>query len=232
MERTRSTPWIAALAAIALVVAGGTWILLDRTGTDDSPSWLFSHTANGGTLTADGDGTHSLTLTGIDANVMAFTDRPDRQTAILTAQDLVDAWPSMFADSAPNAVLVEHAPTGDTDSLVVVLSDPRLDGSTMTYTAEILADENHPSSVKGMVGAPHAVPPATFADASLFIDDVSPPSWATPAGPTQWECKGNFGWGQILSSPAPIPAPASSAAKSQFDNACDNQNGVPRLYPA
>ncbi len=223
---------IAALAAIALVVAGGTWIVLDRTGTDDSPSWLFSHTANGGTLTANGDGTHSLTLTAIDPNVMAFTDRPDRQAAILTPQDLVDAWPSVFADSAPNAVLVEHAPTGDTDSLVVVLSDPRLDGSTMTYTAEILTDENHPSSVKGMVGAPHAVPPATFADASLFIDDVSPPSWVEPAGPNQWVCKGQFGWGAVLSSPAPIPAPASDAAKSQFDNACDNQNGVPRLYPA
>lgn len=184
MERHRPAVWIATLVAVVLVAAGGTWLALDRTTdgdvgdpvaevSDDSPAWLFSHTADGGTLTSNGDGTYALTMSGIDPKVMAFTDRPDRQTAILTAQDLVDAWPSMFADSAPNAVLVEHDPSGDTDSLVVVLTDPRLDGGTLSYTVEILEDEEHPSSVQGMVGEPHAVPPATFADASLFIDDVN-----------------------------------------------------------
>lgn len=183
MEQRRPAVWIATLVAVVLVAAGGTWIALDRnaddaTGdpvaaVDEAPSWLFSHTADGGTLTSNGDGTYALTMSGIDPKVMAFTDRPDRQTAILTAQDLVDTWPSMFADSAPNAVLVEHDPSGETDSLVVVLTDPALDGSTMTYTATILEDEAHPSSVDGIVNSPHADPPSEFADVSLFIDDVN-----------------------------------------------------------
>lgn len=206
MERHRSSVWIATLVAVVLVAAGGTWLVLDRTGddptgepvaaVDESPSWLFSHTADGGTLTANGDGTYALTLSGVDPNVMAFTDRPDRQTAILTAQDLVQAWPSMFADAAPNAVLVEHAPTGDTDSLVLVLSDPQVDGTTMTYTATILEDEDHPSSVEGIVGAPHAEPPAEFADVSLFIDDVN-------LEESVYSCvNGN---GQLISPPGTIP---------------------------
>ncbi len=206
MERPRSSVWIATLVAVVLVAAGGTWLVLDRTAddpagdpvaaVDDSPSWLFSHTADGGTLTANGDGTYALTLTDIDPNVMAFTDRPDRQTAILSAQDLVQAWPSMFADSAPNAVLVEHDPSGDTDSLVVVLTDPVLDGSTMTYTAEILEDEAHPSSIEGIVGAPHAEPPAEFAGVSLFIDDEN-------LEESVYSCvNGN---GQLNSPPGTIP---------------------------
>jgi hypothetical protein len=102
----------------------------------------------------------------------------------------------MFADSAPNAVLVEHDPTGNTDSLVVVLTDPVLDGSTMSYTAEILEDEAHPSSVEGLVGAPHAEPPAEFADASLFIDDVN-------LDASVFSCiNGN---GQLISPPGTIP---------------------------
>lgn len=206
MEHRRPAVWIATLVAVVLVAAGGTWLVLDRTGddptgepvaaVDESPSWLFSHTADGGTLTPNGDGTYALTMTGVDPNVMAFTDRPDRQTAILTAQDLVQAWPSMFADAAPNAVLVEHDPTGDTDSLVLVLTDPEVDGTTMTYTAAILEDEDHPSSVDGIVGAPHAEPPAEFADVSLFIDDVN-------LEESVYSCvNGN---GQLISPPGTIP---------------------------
>ena len=208
MERPRSSVWTATLVAVVLVAAGGTWLVLDRTSaddvgdpvaevSDDSPTWLFSHTSDGGTLTPTGDDdTYTLTLTGIDPNVMAFTDRPDRQTAILTAQELVDAWPSMFADSAPNAVLVEHDPTGDTDSLVVVLTDPRVDGATMTYTATILEDEDHPAEVEGIVGAPHAEPPAEFADVSLFIDDVS-------LDQSVFSCVNASG--QLISPPGTIP---------------------------
>jgi hypothetical protein len=206
MEHRRPAVWIATLVAVVLVAAGGTWLVLDRAGDDstgdpvaaveESPSWLFSHTADGGTLTANGDGTYALTLSGIDPNVMAFTDRPDRQTAILTAQDLVEAWPSMFADSAPNAVLVEHDPAGDTDSLVIVLTDPALDGSTVTYTVEILEDEAHPSSVDGIVDSPHVEPPAEFADVSLFIDDVNLEA-------SVFSCvNGN---GKLISPPGTIP---------------------------
>lgn len=186
MQQRRTVFQVVAVVGLAVIVAGGTWWVLDRVDTDatgeavaavdepgSSPSWLFSHTADAGTLTPADDGTYTLTMDAIDPKVMGFTDRPDRQTMILSAEQLVEAWPTMFADSAPNAVLVEHEPNGDTDSLVVVLRDPELDGSTMTYTVEILEDEAHPSSVEGLVNSTHVDPPSEFADVSLFIDDVN-----------------------------------------------------------
>ncbi len=225
MERHRSAAWIATLVAISLLVAGGTWVVLERTGddavgdpvaaVDDAPSWLFSHTSGGGSLTPNGDGTYALALDGIDPNVMAFTDRPDRQTAILSAQELVDAWPSMFADSAPNAVLVEHDPAGDTDSLVVVLTDPELDGSTMTYTAAVIDDEDHPAGVEGIVGAPHVEPPAEFADVSLFIDDVDLDS-------SVFSCVN--GSGALISPPGTMPIYYKPTAP--FAKLCSDAGGT------
>ncbi len=92
--------------AFAVAIAGATWWTIDR-GQDQNPSWLFSHTASAGTLLKQSDGDYTLTLTGIDPHVMAFTDRPVRDSVIVPATDLIAAWPGLFADSPPNAVLVE-----------------------------------------------------------------------------------------------------------------------------
>lgn len=206
MQQRRTMLQVVAVVGLAVLVAGGTWWVLDRddgaaTGeavadTTGSPSWLFSHTADAGKLTPSDDGTYTLTMDGIDPKVMGFTDRPDRQTMILSAEQLVEAWPTMFADSAPNAVLVEHEPSGETDSLVVVLSDPRLDGPTMTYTVDVLEDEAHPSGVEGIVNSTHVDPPAEFADVSLFIDDVD-------LEKSVYSCVN--GSGQLIMPPGTIP---------------------------
>lgn len=228
MQQRRTIFQAVAVVGLAVLVAGGTWWVLDRddgdaTGeavaavddTASSPSWLFSHTADAGTLTPEADGTYTLTMDDIDPKVMGFTDRPDRQTMILSAEDLVEAWPTMFADSAPNAVLVEHEPSGETDSLVVVLSDPRLDGSTMTYTAEILEDEAHPSSVEGIVNSTHVDPPAEFADVSLFIDDVN-------LEESVYSCvNGN---GQLIMPPGTIPI--AYKPNAPYFKLCADANGT------
>lgn len=225
MER-RSSAWIAGLAVVAIVIAGGTWIMIDRGGSeedaepigdpvaDEAPSWLFSHTADAGTLTENPDGTYELTLTGIDPNVMAFTDRPDRQTAIIGADHLVDGWPSIFADSAPNAVLVEHTPDGATDSLVLVLTEPRLEDRTLSFTADVLEDEAHPSGLDGMVGEPHATPPSSFSAASLFIDDVN-------MDESGYACLVN---GQAVTPPGFVPIYYKPIAP--FAKVCDDAGGT------
>jgi hypothetical protein len=69
--------------------------------TTTAPSWLFTQTSTGGTFTTTADGTHTLTLTGVDPGVTAFTDRPDRDAAVIPIDQFVREWPSMFEDSAP-----------------------------------------------------------------------------------------------------------------------------------
>ncbi|MFN7148577.1 MAG: pentapeptide repeat-containing protein [Microthrixaceae bacterium] len=140
---------------------------------DGAPSWLFTLTSTGGTFTTGADGAHTLTLAGIDPGVTAFTDRPDRDAAVVPADRFVQEWPAMFEDSAPNAVLVEHEPSGKSDSFVVTLFDPVLDGSTLTFTAEIVDGEDHSDQIPGLTETPHSEPPASFSTVSLFIDSVS-----------------------------------------------------------
>ena len=150
----------------------------DRTA--DAPSWLFTLTSTGGTFSTDAAGTHTLTLTGIDPGVTAFTDRPDRDAAVVPADRFVQEWPTLFEDSAPNAVLVEHEPSGESDSFVVTLFDPALDGSKLAFTAELVDGEDHSDQIPGLTATPHREPPASFRTVSLFIDDVS----ATQSGCT------------------------------------------------
>ncbi len=164
--------------------------------TDDSDAdWLFSHTSDGGTIAPGPDGTVVLTLTGIDPHVVAFTDRPDRQSEILDVATLVMAWPSLFAESAPNAVLVEHEPSG-TDSSVLELTDPVLDGTTLRFTARVLEVEAADGPTAADASSTSPAPPASFRAASLFIDDVD-------MGATQFDCVN--GAGQRLNPPGPVP---------------------------
>jgi uncharacterized protein YjbI with pentapeptide repeats len=139
----------------------------------EAPSWLFTVTSTGGRFSTDADGTQTLTLTGIDPGVTAFTDRPDRDAAVVPADRFVQEWPSLFEDSAPNAMLVEHEPSGESDSFVVTLFDPVLDGSTLSFTAEIVEGEDHSGQIPGLTATPHREPPASFRTVSLFIDSVS-----------------------------------------------------------
>lgn len=167
----------AGLIASAVVLTGGGaaalwWVVGSQ--QDASPSWLFSHTSDSGSFQDNGDGTFTLTLNNIDPHIIAFTDRPDRDSAIIDTADLVADWPDLFADSAPNAVLVEHQPTGAANSVVVTLDNPELAGATLTFEAVLLAEEV-PASVANHAGTIHLTPPETFQEASFFIDDV--PSW-------------------------------------------------------
>lgn len=158
-------------AAVLLVASVGVfvWSLGER--QDDTPSWLFSQTSNSGSLQDMGDGTVVLTLNDIDAHTIGFTDRPDRDSAILMTKDFVESWPTMFADSAPNAVLVEHRPDSEANSVILTLENPTLAGSTLTFDAIVL-NEEVPQSVAKHAGTLHPTPPERFEAASLFIDDV------------------------------------------------------------
>jgi len=233
----RAAGWVVALVAFAAAIAGATWWTIDR-GQDQNPSWLFSHTASAGSLVKKSDGGYTLTLTGIDPHVMAFTDRPVRDSVILPATQLIEQWPALFADSPPNAVLVEHNPRGNTDSVVLTLSNPRLttpatasatsaDTATLTFDATLITTE-HPSNLKRLTRGLHKTPPAAFANASLFIDDVTNP-WAPNA---TFECTVGTGTSDREPGSGPsvytqaVTLPEQQGVVDMFQQECQQMAGT------
>jgi len=163
--------WLSLVVLIvALVVVAAGAFLFGRSTADASasadptkPSWLFSQTAGSGSVAPNGDGTFTLTLNEVDPNVVAFTDRPDRQSVMGRVENLVRFWPQLFKESAPNGVLVAHNAADATDSAVLELMDPAIKGSTLTFKVRVLENEGGPASGDARYD---------FEKVSLFIDDV------------------------------------------------------------
>jgi len=219
------------LVVAFLVVIGLTaWITSNRSSesasaaasTSDSssaPSWLFSLSSDAGSMKKNADGSYLLTLTGADDAITAFTDRPVRDTAVVPLSRAVIAWPQVFASASPNAVLVEHAPSGASDSFVVELTDPKLlNASTITFKAVLVQNDVQPASLKPIANAQYAVPPATFGTVSLFIDNVTTTTVNYPAMST---CISSTG-GELT----PPGSVATSSESGSFSTACQNAGGT------
>ena len=159
------------IVALVVVLVGAVGFALGSqmqeksSSADEEPTtnWLFTQTADSGSISPNGDDTWTLTLTDVDPVVLGFTDRPLREAQAGTVERLVDAWPELFSDSNPNGVVVAHNPSGATNSAVVELMEPKLNGSTMTYTVRVLTNEGGPAEA----GVSY-----DFEQVSVFIDDV------------------------------------------------------------
>lgn len=117
-------------------------------------------------------------------HTIKFSDQSDRETEVLDTAEMTNNWSAMFGDDPPNTVLVEHQPSGTADSLVVVLSDPVYDAiaRTMTYGVVVLADENHPDSVDGLVGEAYEEIPLELGTGSARASASSGGNTVRPAG--------------------------------------------------
>lgn len=113
---------------------------------------------------------NTLTLTGIAANSIIFADRPVRSAGHALTTHLVEEWATgsdSFAKDPPNAtVSVFSKDASDVEDAVVVLKDPKLDGTTLTFTVEVLesniAKADGPASVFiDIIGLPRT--PLSFA---------------------------------------------------------------------
>ena len=119
-------------------------------------SWLFVHSAHSATLAGG-----KLTLGGVSAATLYFSDRPERIAGHEPTEDFVAAWGAgddSFASNNPNAVL-SILEGGEAQEVVVVLSNPRLESGDLIYDVKVL-DGN--TEAKG--GA-----------SSLFIDVIGRP---------------------------------------------------------
>jgi hypothetical protein len=116
-----------------------------------SVQYLFVQTSSSGTLEGD-----RLTLRDAAAQTIFFSDRPRRIAGHLSVEQFVRFWnqgPNSFRDDPPNATLAFVAKDIES-AVVVVLHDPVLAGTTLTYRVRIL----------------QGTPQRTFDNASLFID--------------------------------------------------------------
>lgn len=222
-----------AFVVFAMAIVGTTWWTINR-DRGDGPSWLFSHTARSGTLLETSDGYYTLTLSGIDPHVMAFTDRPVRDSSIVSARQFIEQWPTLFADTPPNAVLVQHDVEGNADSVVLTITNPRLENSTdpsdagtLTFDASIISAE-HPANLKRLTRGIHENPPSNFAIVSLFIDDAANP-WAPNA---TFECAVGTGTpdSQGLGGPSvytqAVTLPDQQGVVDMFQQECQQMAGT------
>ena len=105
----------------------------------------------------------TLTLQDVSPSTLYFSDRPERVVGHMTTEQFVDQWsegPNSFLEDPPNAVL-SYVGMGDDipSDAVVVLRDPVVSGSSLSYSIEVL---------DGAV-------PATSGAVTLFIDPLGRP---------------------------------------------------------
>lgn len=140
----------------------------------------------------------TLTLKGVGPTLF-FSDRPDRIAGQIRTADFVGHWTKgadNFAGNPPNATLSVFG-AKEASSIVVVLTNPKLDRNTLSYTVKIL---------EGKL-------PATFKESSLFIDILG--RWRMAAAGMMVGEERGYQEGQAAArapAPAPTPAPAAPPA--------------------
>ncbi|MBX3029435.1 MAG: hypothetical protein KF809_04710 [Chloroflexi bacterium] len=137
MKLVRSRTAAVMVAALSTLLTGP--VLAQSPGPEETSepaqSWLYIQTAESATF----DGT-TLTLGNASPTVVAFTDRPERTVRPGPLTDLVAHWgdgENSFAADPPQAGLTSIV-DGGLQTAVVELSEPQLDGTTLTYQVRVL----------------------------------------------------------------------------------------------
>jgi hypothetical protein len=138
---------------------------------------MFIQTARAGTWEPKPgeEGMYTLTLSGLPAQTVYFSDRPHRLVGTQRTSEFLNVL-GFPDDNPPNAALVTRTEDGEDDILVIELFNPVYTedgdgGGTLVYEARILA--NYLETRLGAVALQQndTAIPAAFGGASLFIDD-------------------------------------------------------------
>jgi hypothetical protein len=123
----------------------------------DDVEYMFAQTAPGMGINLDG----RITLHDVSAATLWFSDRPYRLTGHTPTDEFVSQWaqgPDNFAENPPNALLSMFDDDAVND-VVVILSDPQLDGTDLSYAIDLTEGDLTPS----------------HGPVSLFIDMIGRP---------------------------------------------------------
>lgn len=172
MRRATSTAAAVVIAATAaLAVAGCGGDDADDEDQQEGDGTLFIQSAEGGGFERKGDGL-VLTLTGVSPATTTFADRPERVSGTMPTGNFVSGFGFLFGGAEPNASLssLEYGK----GEFVVEISKPRYRPATQTLSYRATP-----------VGRKAKDFPASFGDASLFVDDstgiVGTGKWTTSA---------------------------------------------------
>jgi hypothetical protein len=145
------------------------------TRTRNDVGLLFVQAAPHGTfMTAGGEDNFTLTLRDSAAQVIWFSDRPERHYGHVPIEKFVGAWKEFgFAKDPPNAALTLLRGDDKEDTVIVKLGQPRYDAArdTLSFPAHRLV--HAPGRLADFESDNDGSVPERFADASLFIDDTS-----------------------------------------------------------
>ena len=119
---------------IFTVILAGVAVTAHNT-SEPEPEWLMVMNAETGEFQPAGD-SYTLTLEGVDAEMLAFTDRPEREAQTWDTSAFLDYWANEFGDDPPNAVV-----SADGVRVVVTLRDPRVGMGEVTFTATHLGSD-------------------------------------------------------------------------------------------
>ena len=164
MTRERKSLLAGVGVLIFTVILAGVAVTAHTT-SEPEPEWLMVMNAETGEFQKDTTGAdYTLTLVWVDEEMLAFTDRPEREAQTWDTSEFLDYWANEFGDDPPNAVV---SATGV--RVAVTLSDPRVgmsardDGAVtpsagaVTFTATPLPGQEPPTSL--------------ITQPTLFIDD-------------------------------------------------------------
>ncbi len=106
----------------------------------------------------------TMTLHEVNPVTVCFTDRPERIAGHMPTANMIPMWSEgkdSFLHDPPNATLslVGETNANKVSDVVMVLSNPRMSGSDLTYDIRVL----------------EGTPPAHGSDCSLFIDIIGMP---------------------------------------------------------
>ena len=105
MTRERKSVLAGVGVLIFTVILAGVAVIAHTT-SEPEPEWLMVMNAETGEFQKDTTGEdYTLSLTGLSAGTLAFTDRPERQAQTWDTAAFLDAWASEFGDDPPNAVM-------------------------------------------------------------------------------------------------------------------------------
>jgi hypothetical protein len=171
---------------------------------------------SGGAALADG----KLTMRGIAPNSIVFADRPVRAAGHVLTADFIKQWDEgndSFAKDPPNATIsVLNSDGSAIEDAVVVLRNPKLEGSDLTFEVTVL--EGGLTAANG--------------PASLFIDwfaarggfgrvgVVGGVGWHAPVWHGGWYAHPGVAYGAGLATGAAIGAAAASAYHPYYPPAC------------
>ena len=167
MTRERKSLIAGVGVLIFTVILAGVAVIAHTT-SEPEPEWLMVMNAETGEFQKDTTGAdYTLSLTGLNQEMLMFTDRPKREAQTECASEFLDAWASEFDGDPPNAVV-----SADGVRVAVTLSNPQAIGGTFT---EIVQDSGPITGAVTFTATPlpgQEPPTSLITQPTLFIDDM------------------------------------------------------------